>query len=1365
MTRRNRGRGTPLDPEDVLSGRVRVTSNELASLIRAVNPTGLKLAPAETTRRYTLKRRLQSLLVRRFGDELRISPYSAHAGVVSLQLELSGSDACHAVVADLDEDARSFVQQALDFQEGLLNAVGPPSTESKLQPKATNLPSGGLPKDAPEDDRAVESSRTGNLRAGWEALAAYDYTHAQELFEAALREGRGDVSAETEAAEALLELLVDHLGADSEALVLGETLGKGAKDSEPVRLLVAQAAARLGERERALAWLGTTRGAQLGEVLATLARVALSGGDLETAIRDIEQLRESAPSHPALTLLVEDLAQARAEETRPVEEEGWALLERGALAEARLKAAEVLARWPGSEGARRLQREVDARIEAKTLARLLVEAEAAERRGDVDLALETLRRTLPGMGREAREAVQKRISLLSATARLLRSHQQAESVLARLREDRTSGLMAYLALDASTRRRVRMKASLVALARLDAMGVEGAGPRARSAVTAVMELEHAAEIVADAPEEALARIRAHPALSVLDEAQRIVAQADRTVARRKSLEAAKQAAMAQEAAERRLDAARQAFCAGDREASLQLLSEDVLASLCEADRVEAASLRTRGATARARRVLGERALWLRSSGALLEAREAIASLLEDASNAEERERLTKAREELGQDIRSALRLRSLGPGSRRVSTRDLDLRLIGGAHGSLATDERKTVFMDVEGCWVFVRLVDVKTGEVSSRAVLRTPSPLRLLGYEVSGDRIVVLGGHGEVLELRVDDGWDVVSYEALRPAEFTARSRQVPRSEMSSLLVPEVVVEQVLLTSAGTQDGSARWVWLMMHTHRSGMRRMSTTIHVIDRDGKQRAREVRGVHPQAGMILLSELTPPLVAISTPSGVTLHAEDGSALDGGTVDAPVLRLGVAAAAMVSGKLDRTGSRLVALVRAPRPVTPEAEDAATPPSGMAEPALGWMEIVDGKAGPFQALSGLGTSAFAVAGAGDPLTGLSFFLIDDARTKRELVAFEAREEGLELRYRSPVPRRSALLRCASGGLAMMVGRTEGLEMITLGPEPPSVDTEDPLGVLRGLGTSLVSATCHRPTGAQADATRALARTIAGEAPDSVARRIAAARRDNDPDRLSELSQALQLLGRAEEGGQLDRMAMESHPRHAGLRVGHARAVSSLRRWSEVVATLSDLDMTGVDDGTAQHRCHLLGMALLHLGRQKEALSVILRGAEYIQGRCDLGWLLALATPVSGEGCDAPEGGWSPQQSAVRELATRVIAADVALAEGNAEQALDCLDHGVVWDAAEVQSLARVAEAHLMLNGGADPFRAALGLAMFASGHRERSSADRRELPLPGRWDGRRLDALLGRAERWLDDSFGGPAHLRPIVNASRHASSPRS
>ena len=81
-----------LDPDDVLAGRVRVSAAELLDLIHWVNPTGRELGAREDALRYAQKSRLQSLLVRRFGEELDVVPDPEREGTVSLLHRGQGRD-------------------------------------------------------------------------------------------------------------------------------------------------------------------------------------------------------------------------------------------------------------------------------------------------------------------------------------------------------------------------------------------------------------------------------------------------------------------------------------------------------------------------------------------------------------------------------------------------------------------------------------------------------------------------------------------------------------------------------------------------------------------------------------------------------------------------------------------------------------------------------------------------------------------------------------------------------------------------------------------------------------------------------------------------------------------------------------------------------------------------------------------------------------------------------------------------------------------------------------------------------------------------------------------------------------------------
>ena len=92
--------------EEALRRSHLVDAPGLIQLIHEVNPSGRELLPAEEQRRYRLKSQLQSLLIRRFREHLNVERLDA-IDVVGLRYRPHDRDACHAVVSELDEDART----------------------------------------------------------------------------------------------------------------------------------------------------------------------------------------------------------------------------------------------------------------------------------------------------------------------------------------------------------------------------------------------------------------------------------------------------------------------------------------------------------------------------------------------------------------------------------------------------------------------------------------------------------------------------------------------------------------------------------------------------------------------------------------------------------------------------------------------------------------------------------------------------------------------------------------------------------------------------------------------------------------------------------------------------------------------------------------------------------------------------------------------------------------------------------------------------------------------------------------------------------------------------------------------------------
>ena len=166
-------------------------------------------------------------------------------------------------------------------------------------------------------------------------------------------------------------MLIDHLAADREALDLGEHLSREVLASRDVRLPLARAAARCGERQRARALLGRAEGTPAAEVLVALAGATLMAGELDEATRLCDEARSHDSAHLGAQEMTRQIARSREDARRPLEAELTRVLETGAIDEARRLAEHLLARFPDSAVARRTVRAAVEQQRASEAERLL----------------------------------------------------------------------------------------------------------------------------------------------------------------------------------------------------------------------------------------------------------------------------------------------------------------------------------------------------------------------------------------------------------------------------------------------------------------------------------------------------------------------------------------------------------------------------------------------------------------------------------------------------------------------------------------------------------------------------------------------------------------------------------------------------------------------------------------------------------------------------------------------------------------------------------------------------------------------------------------------------------------------------------
>ena len=727
-----KGRRGRLDPEAVLEGKVSVDVAALCRLVHQVNPTSEPVGAAEAARRYRLKSRLQSLLVRRFGESLDVvADGPGDSDVVSLRHPLLDRDACHAVVSELDDDARSWVRWRLD------------TGGADEAPVAAAIPTPA----GPSDDL---------LRRGGSLLDEYDYDGARACFERELAR-----AGSREAAAALIGLLVEHLADYEGALGVAERLRGDAADDPGVRRMLALAAAHAGRREEAERWLAGVDPGSATDALAAIAHADIRAHDIAAARLHIDRLRDVDPVHPELLRLEDTMAGEQARGLERAEAE-LAKAEHGPAAEA--LAREVAARWPESAVARRILRAAEGRRRAEEAGRLSEEARAAAEGGEPSRAVALLQRACAL--HPADRAVAARLDAARALESERRRRDEIDGIAAALRvEAAPDALSRYARLPDTQREEVR---GLVRRRETD--WVETLlqnGTRPRQAVEAALALAGALAGEPEDPEEAIAALDRHaPALRSIPLAATLWERIrTREEARRRAA-----AVAALEEAERALERSveklslrplpRQAGSVpGDRCGTSGMglgspepdpapnrhraLATHSCRSVLEGPGTDRATARL---TKIDRSVLGARELerlaaaearaqrlramdahirrfeqWAAAGDELRAIAELDRALL--LASPSEREGLVSRRDGLRSEVRRQWCTKHVERPGQWLGLSDISCRRL-GEQGALVAGGEEAVLVSTHGDWLLVRVVDVSGGCVARATMVRTPVPM-----------------------------------------------------------------------------------------------------------------------------------------------------------------------------------------------------------------------------------------------------------------------------------------------------------------------------------------------------------------------------------------------------------------------------------------------------------------------------------------------------------------------------------------------------------------------------------------------------------------------------------------------------------------
>jgi hypothetical protein len=1141
------------DPDDVLAGRARPSAAELLQLIHRENPTGRELGAPATELRYARKARLQSLLVRRFGADLEVAADPALPGTVSLRHRGHGRDACHAIVAALDDDARSWVQRELDL------AAPDEALPVRSAPRA-NAPSANASRAG--DDADEDVSPEGLVRKAEAALEEYDYETARATLERALAESGGAARP----AAALLGLLVDTLGDDAAALAIEGSIDKAALSEPRVRTLLALAAARSGHDERAVVMSRGLDDASAAGIFAALAARALAAGDADRAAAHIEQAKRHDAASSEVTRVADEVDKARALARAPREAEIAALLAEGRDVEAETNAHEVLSRWPGSATARRALHEIEERRRSHEAARLVREAKEAAGRGDIAVARARLSQAISSASGAAREAIEALASAIESEERARHEAEQLDRTIGRLGAgDAREGLALYAALPDALRTRVRERVPRQELGWIEQMASVRAEDRAKA--DAAVALSTARASLERDPKAALAQIAPHEAiLDRVPEARRIKREAEAAL-RAERLEAAREA----------LAAARADMAAGAVNEARSRLLGVVLRELSDEERAEAAAIEAAAARIVERRRRGEEVERLRAAGRLFEARTAAEGLAASAEQEDERARWVRTRDAVEEDIQRTFRVDTDdAPRSNEELGRFRPLARRDEALCWLTPDGREIVFAQAFERWVIVRVLDRASMEVRPTILLRTPEPLDDLDTTVCGQTLWLVGGRGAMVEIDMSR-WHVRDF---RPS--------------SDVAAPNDVLEMATLVVSEDRD-APRYLWIAQRPR--GWTFCERT-RVIDLASRRVVRELPEVWQATRILGLHE---PRVVTRRDQKITVHAPRGAIVPPSRIESELSIQNVAAhpagegliALMtepMDGPFEDARSLYAATISAAGSVEAKLELSGADPDRISAIAAArgshriYATARDGEAAFLTAIDLTGAGSLTKLYEIEVSNGMMF--VQDAGARR-IVALTLHDGGVD---------------------AVELG--EMAPELPLRPGRPIIPIPGSLDVL-----SCDHPSGSRDTGAKALATlwrgvpeAAIAREVrerehaASVRPEELVEIVFALRSEVGAGRKDAADRLVQRLG-------------AKFPDHPEVRLLLANQHALADRWAEAHAALVGIEDAELDEARAQHLHHLRALAALGAGRFDEAREEV-AAARAHEGRCGLASLDALTS-----------------------------------------------------------------------------------------------------------------------------------------------------
>ena len=281
-----------------------------------------------------------------------------------------------------------------------------------------------------------------------------------------------------------------------------------------------------------------------------------------------------------------------------------------------------------------------------------------------------------------------------------------------------------------------------------------------------------------------------------------------------------------------------------------------------------------------------------------------------------------------------------------------------------------------------------------------------------------------------------------------------------------------------------------------------------------------------------------------------------------------------------------------------------------------------------------------------------------------------------------------------------------------------------------------------CGKPTGAKNAMVLAITAQIQNLTAKSGLPSLVQGMKKREPDEIVAGIEALKRCYHFAQALELEKMMVDTYPDHQLSRMKQAEDFMDKEDWPQVVHLLQGINRGLLDDGTACHVCHLLGMGLFAAGDVEEALTVWNEGDNYERGNCELEDLIAYANISL---CSKEERIKRTAQSGVIRTLICYETVDAHLANGQWLEAISVMEGMKGLVLTDIQIGARFAESYLQLKVAPDAprwFAKVWVLSLLVKNVEDTFARCNQVMPpFIEHWSEARLVDVAGRATDWLD------------------------